>query len=163
MKHSIGDKVWLCPYPKYIFAVLCTIREVDEKFKNYWVDEPIGHGVDDSEFLYSLDDALLELNWCLNDKNNKEVITLESFRKKQHDFIKGTWERGDIKHPGFEPLSDKKQGVEWLNVEDAKIDQLSIFSNDELEYELKRRSSCLMYENQPISDVDFMKKLEEIY
>ncbi len=122
MKHSIGDKVWYIPYPKYIFAVLCTIKEINEKFNSYWLDEIVGHGTDDDDFLDSLEDVIEEFKDFMEEGgHSEEVITLEYFRDRQQKFVLRTWDKyiekpWETPHPGFEPLPEKQEGIEWINI-----------------------------------------------
>jgi hypothetical protein len=129
--YGVGDKVWYIPYPKYAFAVLCTITEVDNDCGTYWVDEPIGHGLQDDELTPHLDIVICDLIDMVYEGLD-ENMTLDAFRDNQMNFIKKTW--GNELHPGFSKYPYKscnEDAPQWLNAEYIKKKYNYLMWNDE--------------------------------
>jgi hypothetical protein len=129
MDYKVGDKVWYIPGFRLdgLLAIQCTITEVDDTFRQreaqaylfYWIDEPVGHSLDEDNFFQTKEDAARELlsrrEQLLKYYERENVVEnaqLEKYRAKMIQFIMSTWPPGEKTWP--ETYPDK----EWFNLED---------------------------------------------
>jgi hypothetical protein len=127
-----GDKVWYIPgyRAKDLIVIHCAIIDVDDTENPfYWLDEPIGHSVGESDIYDKLEHAETELRFRYvrarkeaeddnEDPPGDDAGNLELFRKTGKSFIVKTHEAHGGKHPGFssEMCPPKKAGKDWFNI-----------------------------------------------
>lgn len=114
--YKVGDQRWYVPgYRDHgLIAIFCTIMDVTDG-DTYWLDEPIGHGVDADELLCG-DDADIEMMTRYESDGQKSPATkLSVFRERGEAFISATWEKTGKPHPGFALRPNKKIWKEWRN------------------------------------------------
>lgn len=77
MKYKVGDYVWIVVHR---FAIRCRIDDVqytDElsgEIPSYWIDEPIGHGMDEDELFDSKKEAIDYAKQLILPKGTNDLI-----------------------------------------------------------------------------------------
>ena len=136
-----GDKVWFIPgySGNHLLVVECEIIEIDDDFYKkdpnayifYWLDEPIGHSVDEEELFSSLEDAknyLLEIEHELTDPLLN--ANLNDYRKDRIHFVVSTWEDLSLEEQAEEReywlnrLTYKQHLTQWFNLKDLHEERL---------------------------------------
>lgn len=133
--HKVNDKVWYIARG-YLLIIECKIVEVDMQWRNkhpegiifYWLDEPIGHEVDDEEIYDTLEEAKFNLKelYEFHLENLDELPNvdeqLDSYRKRKINWIADTWEhlseaqKEEEKEKWYKDLETKKYGEQWSNI-----------------------------------------------
>lgn len=125
-----GEWLWYIVRDRFLpLLVKVQIEEVEDHFRKnsdsaylfYAIDEPVGHSVNDDE-LFMLDTESTAALDCfadtVQDEWNEPTVNrnadLKDYRTGVQEFIAGTW-GGD--HPGFDPLPEKKLGVDYFNAD----------------------------------------------
>lgn len=123
-KFKVGDKKFYIPGYRghHLICILCTIVEVEDIPDGlYWLDEPIGRGVDEDDLLFQ-DEAVEELmaryaeetddgDWKLSPN-----AQLADFRKESINYIASLWKSaGREGGPKFKFKEEKKPWNEWFN------------------------------------------------
>ena len=112
---QVGDKFWYITgyeHP-YLVAVEVTIEEIWEPGDTpfYWVDEPIGHAISDSEVM-TRDEAKRELKSRKREASSGKS-SLEEWRRKSCRFVAST--RADTTPDDcLASLKPKEHGKEWF-------------------------------------------------
>lgn len=125
---NIGEEAWYIPghAEDHLIAIKVKIVEIDD-MGDYWIDEPVGHGLDWWELL-TKEQAEIELKQrtidymaarCMDSLINYESAktyrpTLERFRERTKKFIAKSWEKSGEKHPGFEAFPNKRPHYDWF-------------------------------------------------
>ena len=132
-KFKVGDRKFYIPGYRghQLICILCTIVEIEDVPGGYyWLDEPVGHGVNEDDLLYQ-DEAAIELmdryQNELDDYDPEDVIiapdddivnssaTLEGFRKESTNFINQTRKNANCEDADFGFLTEKKPWDDWFN------------------------------------------------
>lgn len=127
------DEVWFVPghnHP-YLLAIKCKIVEVSGD-GDYWLDEPVGHGVISEELFETKFEAVRELierytelveldHQCDGDElcgiNYESISTLENYRKDKTAFIKSTWANAGVKDQWQPTEYPEKTEDDWVSVQ----------------------------------------------
>lgn len=124
-KFKVGDRKFYIPGYRLhgLICILCTITEVDDR-GGYWLDEPIGHVVHETELLYQ-DEATVELlaryqdeledDYQLGDDTASPDVTLGQFRSEAINFINATRRNANCEDADFSHLTEKKPWWGWFN------------------------------------------------
>jgi len=129
--YKVGDKVWWVSHGGGIFFIVrVVIQEVDY---GYWVDEPIGHALQEEELWENIADALYNFRAKCFDSIQYERIggcplecDLNSFRERSIRCIVKSYKNNDEKHDEVAHEKDlrsmykeKVRGKDWFSVEDV--------------------------------------------
>ena len=149
-EYKVGDVVWwVAGYGGHAkIAIRCTSNEVENYWREkhgqdgvleYWLDEPVGHALQDYDLYDTREEAAEELRhryeqWVEHEEhleNARPLIVhadLTECRRQTLKFIYGTWERAGDKpeeipdvEESLKNYPDKKHGDEWFNLADLGI------------------------------------------
>jgi len=137
---QVGQEVWYIPQGSLI-AIRCKITEIDTQWRErhpegvlfYWIDEPVGHGLNDDELIETeeLAKEILqeEAAGCPHIELQRND-SLDNFRQRVAKFIVWTWKLNPEENQRqvqelLATYPEKQQGVDWFNVKDVELNYLS--------------------------------------